>query len=122
MPLHARIDGDVAILSNIGQSMNDPRYMDAGKESKELLDAGYRKFVIELRGVDAMGPPLLGLLMTVTRQVQQRGGEVVLAGPSRGLKQFLAGMQMEDYWDIFQGVREAEEYFRQRGMRSSGNF
>jgi hypothetical protein len=80
MPLHARIDGDVAILSNVGQSMNDPRYVNAGREFKDLLDDGHRKFVIELRGVDEMGPPLLGLLMTVTRQVRQRRGEVVLAG------------------------------------------
>jgi anti-anti-sigma regulatory factor len=108
MPMHARIVGDVAILSNVRQSMNDPRYVDALRESRDLLDEGHRKFVVELRGVVETGPPLLGLLMTVTRQVRKCGGEVVLAGLSRSMERFLVEMQLEDFWDVFGGVREAE--------------
>lgn len=115
MPLHARFDGDVAILSNVGRGMNDPRYTDAGHEVRGLLDEGYRKFVVELRNVSETGPPLLGLLMTMTRQIRQRGGEVVLAGLSRSMQSFLVEMQMEDSWDVFRGVREAVEDFRRRG-------
>jgi anti-anti-sigma regulatory factor len=115
MPLHARFEGDVAILSNLGRSMNDPRYTDAGREVKELLDEGFRKFVVDLRGVAEAGPPLLGVLMTVTRQIQQRGGELVLAGMSGGLKHFLVEMRMEDYWEVFRGVREARAFFRGQG-------
>ncbi|MBX6312573.1 MAG: STAS domain-containing protein [Isosphaeraceae bacterium] len=109
MPLNIRYEGDIAILSNIGRSMNDPRYVDAGREVTDLLDEGLRKFVIELRGVRETGSPLLGLLMTMTRQIRQRGGEVVLASLSRGMEQFLAEMQMEEFWDTFRSVEEAKE-------------
>jgi anti-anti-sigma regulatory factor len=115
MPLHARFDGDIAVLSNVGRSMNDPRYMDAGHEVRGLLDEGFRRFVLELRGVGETGPPLLGLLMTVTRQIRLRGGEVVLAAPSRSMHDLLVEMRMEDYWDVFRNVREAVEDFRRRG-------
>jgi anti-anti-sigma regulatory factor len=115
MPLHARFDGDFAVLSNVGRSMNDPRYVDAGREVKDLLDEGARRFVIELRGIGETGPPLLGLLMTMTRQIRQHGGEVVLAGVSRSMQDFLVEMQMEEFWDVFRDVREAVEDLRQRG-------
>jgi anti-anti-sigma regulatory factor len=115
MPLHARFDGDIVVLCNVGRGMNDPRYVDAGHEVRGLLDDGFRRFVIELRNVGETGPPLLGLLMTMTRQIRQRGGEVVLAGLSRSMKDLLVEMRMEEYWEVFRGVREAVEDFRRRG-------
>ncbi|CAN5841019.1 hypothetical protein BH23PLA1_BH23PLA1_16030 [soil metagenome] len=111
MPLHARIDGDVAILSNVGRSMNDPRYTDAGREVGELLDQKIRNFIIELRGVQETGPPLLGVLMTISRQVRNRGGEVVLADVSRPMLEFLTTMQMDDHWDVFRSVADARRFF-----------
>lgn len=112
MPLHARFDGDIVILSNWGRSMNDPRYVDARLEVQDLLDEGCRKFIVELRGIGETGPPLLGLLMTVTRLIHRHRGEVVLAGLSRSMEHFLDEMYLEDYWDVFQNVREAEAFFR----------
>jgi anti-sigma B factor antagonist len=118
MPLHVRFDGDIAILSNVGRMMNDPRYFDAGREVRDLLSEGFRAFVIELRGVGETGSPLLGLLMTVTRQIRQHGGEVVLAGVSRSMEKFLDEMRMEEFWDVFRSVEEAKGHFvRQDGDR-----
>jgi anti-anti-sigma factor len=118
MPLHIRFDGDIAILSNIGRLMNDPRYFDAGQEVRDLLSEGFRNFVIELRGVGETGSPLLGLLMTMTRQIRQHGGEVVLAGVSRSMEKFLDEMRMEEFWDVFRNVEEAKGHFvRQNDSR-----
>lgn len=111
MPMHVRFEGDIAVLSNFGRAMNDPRYTDAGREVRELIDGGTRKFVMELRGVGEVGPPLLGVLMTVTREIQRGGGEVVLAGVSPSMQRFLEEMRMEEFWDIFRNVREATAYF-----------
>ena len=112
MALNIRFDGDVAILSNVGRLMNDPRYVDAAADVRELLDAGHRRFVIELAGVAETGATLLGLLMTLTRQVRGRGGEVALARVGRPMKAFLDEMQMDDYWDVFEGVDDALADFR----------
>jgi anti-sigma B factor antagonist len=111
MPLHIRCDGDIAILSNVGRLMNDPRYVDAGRQVRDLLAEGFRAFVIELRGVGETGSPLLGLLMTMTRQIRRDGGEVVLAGVSRSMETFLDEMRMEEFWDVFRSVEEAMGHF-----------
>ena len=115
MPLQVRIEGDVAILSNVGRSMNDPRYPDAGKEVAALLDEGLTRFIGELRGVGEVGPPLLGLLMTITRLIRGRGGELVLAGVGRTLERYLEEMMMEEYWEMFRDVHEARTHFARGG-------
>ncbi len=112
MPLNVRIDGDVAILSNFARLLNDPRYFDAGQDVKELLDQGYRKFVLELGGVKEMGATALGLLTTLTRQIRQHGGEAVLARMSRDTENYVNMLQMDSYWDFFSSVAEAKNFFR----------
>jgi anti-anti-sigma regulatory factor len=108
MPIRVRFDGEVAILSNVGRTMNDPRYLDAIREVRDLLSEGFRSFVIELGGVNEPGPPLLGLLMTMTRQIRKANGEIVLVGMSRHMEKFLDEMRMEDFWDVFRHVEEAK--------------
>jgi anti-sigma B factor antagonist len=110
--LNVRFDGDVAILSNFGGLLNDPRHFDAGRDVGEILDRGCRKFVFELAGIREMGSTALALLTTLTRLVRQGGGEAVLARVGRGAGQFLEEMRMDDYWDVFESVEEAKESFR----------
>jgi anti-anti-sigma factor len=107
MPINIRVDGDAVILSNFGRLMNDPRHFDAGQDVGAMVDQGYRKFVLELRGIGEMGASGLGLLMTITRRVRLHGGDVVLASPSRSMRKMIDTMQMDDYWEIFDGVEEA---------------
>ncbi|QEH33906.1 hypothetical protein OJF2_24380 [Aquisphaera giovannonii] len=121
MVLNVRLDGDLAVLSNFGRMMNDPRYVDAAADVRELLDRGVRNFVIELAGIRETGKSLLAILMTITRDVRKAGGEVVIAHPSREIEGHLAMMQMEDYWDVFPTVVDAAEFFgRPRLSRRKG--
>lgn len=112
MVLHVRIDGGVAILSGLARLMNDPRYTDAVLDVDDLLDQGHRGFVLELRDVRETGAPMLGVLMTLTRRARQAGGEVVLAHPSRSVRQMLEDMRMDDFWDVFDEVPEAASFLR----------
>jgi anti-sigma B factor antagonist len=112
MPVNVRIDGDVAVLSNFGQLLNDPRHFDASRDVRNLLDQGHRKFVMELVGIREMGSTSMGLLVTLTRLIRQYGGEVVLARLNPATKQFIDDMQMEEYWDVFPSVAEGVESFQ----------
>jgi anti-sigma B factor antagonist len=112
MPLNIRIDGTVVILSNFARLMNDPRYVDASRDIRDLLDQGHRNFILDLGGVRQTGSSFLGVLMTLTRQIQQHGGEAVLAHVGRDTEEFLGMMLMDDYWDTFSSVAEATEFFR----------
>jgi anti-sigma B factor antagonist len=115
MPLNIRFDGDVVVLSNFARLMNDPRYVDASQDIADLLDQGSSQFVIDLTGARETGASFLGLLMTLTRRIRQQHGEVVLAHLSREMKAFLLdAMQMDEYWDTFENVQEAVEFYRDR--------
>jgi hypothetical protein len=110
--IHVRIDGDVAILSNLGPLLNNPRHFDVGFDVDGLLDEGLRSFVLEFSGLCEMGPTALGLLVTITRRVRQAGGEVVLARVARVSAAYLEGMRLEEYWDTFPSVEDASESLR----------
>ena len=57
-----------------------------------------------------MGASGMGLLVTITRLVRQRGREAVLARPSRGMVKLLDDMKLDDYWETFEDVDEAKTY------------
>jgi anti-sigma B factor antagonist len=111
MPVNVRVDKSVVVLSNFGRLMNDPKHFEAGRIVQDLLDQGHREFVLELRGINELGPGGLGLLVTITRLVRRHDGEVVLAGPSRGMARLIDEMQLDAYWEVFGSVEEAEESF-----------
>ena len=110
MAIQIRADGDLVVLSSFGRLMDDPRHFDASRDVEEMLDQGFRKFVLELRGVGTMGASGFGLLMTITRLIRKRGGEVVLTNPSRGMETLIEEMRMDDYWEVCAGIGEAKEY------------
>ena len=119
MPINILIEGDVVVLSNFSRLMNDPRYVDAGQDIQDVLEQGYQKFVLDLGNVRETGSSFLGLLMTITRRIQRRGGDVVLAHLSREVEDLLDTMQMEDFWDVFPNVKDAIESFRPEPDQSS---
>jgi anti-sigma B factor antagonist len=111
MPLNIRVDRDIAIMSNFGRLMNDPRYVDATHDAGDLLEKGIKKFILDLGGVRESGSSFLALLLTMTRRIRQRGGEAVLAHAAPNVERVLHDMRMDDYWDIFKSVEEADRFF-----------
>ncbi len=114
MGLNVRIDDGLAILSNIGRLMNDPRHFDSSRDVEDLLDEGISAFVIELREVGSLGPAGLGLLTTLTRAVRRDGGDLVLAGVRPSLEKYFEEMSMDTYWEIFASVADAKSFFERR--------
>ena len=111
MPFNIRIEGDVVVLSNFARLMNDPRYVDANADVGDLLDQGLQTFILDLGGVREPGSSLFGLLITLTRRIRRRGGEVALAHLHPAMETFLNMMNSEDYWDVFASVEEAKAFF-----------
>ena len=111
MPVNIRFERNVAVLSNFGRLLNDPRHFDAARDVRLLLDEGRRHFVLDLSNLREVGDTALGLLTTLTRTIRQAGGEAVLAHVSQSTGRFLEAMRMDDYWDVFDGVAEAARSF-----------
>ena len=116
MGMNVRFSGEVAILSNFGRLLNDPRHFDAARDVRELLDQGYRRFVLEVGTVRETGPTVLGLLMTLTRLVRNDGGEVALANVTPPMEKYLDSMKMDAYWDIFDDADEGIDFLDGRHL------
>ncbi len=112
MPLNVRRERGATVLSNFGRLMNDPRHFDAAADVADLMDDGERAFVLELSGVHETGGSFLGLLMTITRDVRRRGGDVVVARPSATTRAMILEMRLDDYWDVFDTVDDAVAFFQ----------
>lgn len=111
MAVHIRVENDIVIVSNFGRLMDDPRHFDAVKDVGEMLDQGFRKFALELKGVNEMGDSGMGLLITITREIRKASAEVVLISPSRSMQRILADMQLDDFWDVVPNAEAATQYF-----------
>jgi anti-sigma B factor antagonist len=120
LALNIRIDDDIVIMSNFGRLMDDPRYVDAPREASELLDQGFKKFILDLGGVKESGSGFLALLLTMTRRIRQDHGEAVLSRASQHIEKVLFDMRMDDYWDIFKSVEEASQFFAERPVEPTG--
>jgi len=111
MSLNLRIDGKLAVLSNIARLMNDPRYSTAARDLEPLLGQGIRRFAIELVNVNDTGSALVGLLMTLSRRIRAAGGDVVLVRCSPAVRHYLEEMQLDSYWEMLTDLEEAHTYF-----------
>lgn len=112
MSLNIRVERGVTVLSNFGRLMNDPKHFDAAADVVDRLDLGEREFVMEMNGVHETGASFLGLLMTISREIRRRGGDVVLARPSPAIRRLVLDMQLDDFWDVFDTLDDAIEFYR----------
>jgi anti-anti-sigma regulatory factor len=120
MSLNIRIEGDIAVLSNVARLMNDPRYSTAGRDLDPLLGQGVRQFAIELSGVHETGSALMGLLMTLTRRIRSAHADVVLIRCSPAVRQFVEEMKLDAYWELLPTLEEAQTYFSRERERHPG--
>lgn len=114
MAIHVRFEGEVAVLGGVARLMNDPRHFDSARDVGELIDQGYRRFVLEMANVRETGSTVLGLMTTLTRKVRKADGEVVLANLAPSMARFLDEMRMDDYWDVFDHADEAVTFLAGR--------
>lgn len=111
MPIDYRIDRDVAIIGNLAGAMHESSPVDAGRDLDTLLDLGYHRFVFEMRGVGPSGPGALGVLVSLSRRVETRGGTVLLARVGRAFAEQLEELRLDAHWDTFKTVEEAILFF-----------
>ena len=76
-------------------------------DSKRVKGNRRGQLLLERGGVHETGSTVLGLMTTLTRQVRNRKGELVLAHASPSMERFLDSMMMDSYWDVFDDAGSA---------------
>ena len=108
MKITERTQDGVVIFELEGKIMGgDPSTVLRGKVT-EALDAGHKKIVLDLAGVDWMNSIGLGLLVSVLNSVKNAGGELRLASIDK-IEKILMITKLVTIFEISDTVEHAVE-------------
>ena len=108
MKITERTQDGVVIFELEGKIMGgDPSTVLRGKVT-EALDAGHKKIVLDLAGVDWMNSIGLGLLVSVLNSVKNAGGELRLANIDK-IEKILMITKLVTIFEISDTVEHAVE-------------
>jgi anti-anti-sigma factor len=74
---------------------------------KRLQDWNVRRLVIDLHTLDYFGAELFRVIVSLARQTEGAGGQVVLCCTSPGMNQSLANLGFDRLWRFYQTREEA---------------
>ncbi len=76
---------------------------------QQLIDAGDRRVVVDLAGVDFMDSSALGALVTAYKALRDGGGRLCLAAVQPPVRTVLALSAVDQVVDVYDSVDAAEE-------------
>lgn len=99
--------GDVFIVGFQHSTLDDAWVQQLGEDIQDLLEnRGCRKLVVSLGNCEALYSVLLGKLMTIRRQVQDKGGRMILVDVYPFVHEVFVTCKLDSYFD-FRPDREA---------------
>lgn len=105
-------DGDVTIVHVGGKLMGGPESEELRNEIKTLIEAGDRKFVINLKSVPWINSTGLGALMAVYTSVQRSEGELKLCHVSDRIQSLFMITKLLTIFDTYPTQDEAVASFK----------
>jgi anti-sigma B factor antagonist len=78
---------------------------------KEELEKGHRRFVVDLTGVRWLSSSSLGVVLAWRQIVVGKGGEFVLANPSKRVKTLVEHLKLEAIVKVFDSLSDAQQHF-----------
>jgi anti-anti-sigma factor len=102
---------DVLILRFVGEfdTFNLPGFQE---RVEKMVEGGDVRFVMDVRLLKFINSSALGYLIRLSKQLRERGGDLLLARPSKFLKKTLLTLGLEEVFKIFETVEDALLHFR----------
>jgi anti-sigma B factor antagonist len=102
---------DVVILKFTGEfdTFNLPAFSE---RIDKMIEAGDTSLVLDLHLLKFINSAALGYLIKTSKSVGQKGGEMVLARPSKFIKKTLMTLGLDDVFKIFESVEAAIQHFK----------
>ncbi len=104
--------GDVTVLKVEGNLMGGPDASALNSRLHELVEAGTRQVVIDLKGVAFMNSSGLGLLIGGASTMKNAGGGLRLANASEKIMALIKITKLESLFDNYASVDDAVASFR----------
>ncbi len=102
---------DVVILKFTGEfdTFNLPAFSE---RIDRMINAGDEHFVFDLRLLKFINSAALGYLIKTSKRLEQKGGAMVLARPSKFIKKTLTTLGLDDVFKMFESVEAGVQHFR----------
>ena len=107
MVLYARRLDDVVIMDLSGRITMGEGTLIVREQIKKLLDAGDRKFLLNLSDVDYIDSSGLGELVTSFTTVRNQGGQLKLLNLTRRVQDLLQITKLLTVFEVFDSESEA---------------
>lgn len=102
---------DVIILKFTGEfdTFNLPGFSE---RIDRMIQGGDIRMVLDLHLLKFINSAALGYLIKTSKGIEAKGGEMVLARPSKFIKKTLTTLGLDDVFKIFESVEAAVKHFR----------
>jgi anti-anti-sigma factor len=102
---------DIVLLKFTGEleTFNLPDFSD---RMDRMIAGGDRDYVLDLHLLTFINSAALGYLIRTARTVKEKGGEVVLARPSRFVRKTLVTLGLEQVFPVFETVEDGILHFK----------
>ncbi len=101
------LDGGIVLFRIEGNIVGGPDAMSLNDEVRKLIEAGKRKFVIDMGSVEHINSSGLGILIASLNAVRQAGGDLKVANLSARVVDLLKITKLNQIFESFKSVEEA---------------
>jgi anti-sigma B factor antagonist len=102
---------DVLILRFVGEfdTFNLPAFSE---RVEAMVAAGDIRYILDVKLLKFINSSALGFLIRLAKQLRQKGGDLVMAQPSRFLKKTIVTLGLEEVFKVFETVEDAILHFK----------
>lgn len=111
MKIKEKMHGDVAVLTVSGNMMGGPESNQLHDKVKSLIADGFKKVVIDIKGVKWMNSSGLGVLMACMTSLQNAGGNLKLASVTDKVKSILMITKLIEIFETYETADRAVAKF-----------
>ncbi len=107
---HKNLDGIVSI-SLVGR-LDAATSTEAEKEFNTELDSGKELMMVNLSGLEYISSAGLRVLLVLAKRIQQKGGKIVLAGLTAGVKEVFEISGFSSIFKIFETESDSIDFLK----------
>jgi anti-sigma B factor antagonist len=112
MTIKEKMHGTVAVLTLKGNLMGDPDTENFREKIRSLLQEGFSKIVVDMKGVRWISSTGLGTLIAALTSVKNKNGELRLANVTEKVESLFAITQLVKVFKTYETVDRAIASFK----------